>query len=568
MNVYAVGLLISLLVYFAVGNYAGRKVKHLEDYFVAGRQAPTLLIVGTLVASLMSTNAFMGETGQAYSGFPAVILILTAINVIGYIGGALVFGRFLRRSEALTLAEYFGTRFRSRRVQTVAGFSIILGCTGYLVAVTQGTATIVHEVTGIPFYAALFTAWIGYTLFTMYSGSSGVILTDTLMFLLFSAVALLGLGYIVAEAGGWFHVIRELATFEQKPGIISWHGSVGPRADWSTPMDAIIYAVILGVAWSLVVTVSPWQASRYMMAKDEHTVLRSAAITGAMIMFLYSVLLLSGAAINLINPGIEPAQENMIWAAMNIMPTMVGVLLMTGIMAAGLSSASTFLSLVGFSVSNDLFPHKNMDDKKQLSLTRWAMLGASLIALAISAVVPEGNIFWITYFVGTLYASAWGPMALMSVWSRRITEGAAFWGIVSGMLGNILARVLDLLNIVDLPVYLHPILLGGLLSYVVIEICIARGEVSTEEHALREQLHEVPELELDEKQSGITGRHSALVVLSGVTLGGFLLWFYARPYQIAIGEPALGEHLLAVGIGLSVMVSGVLCWWSVKASPR
>ena len=68
MSVYAFGLLISIIVYLAVGNYAGRKVKRLEDYFVAGRNAPTLLIVGTLVASLMSTNAFMGETGLAYSG--------------------------------------------------------------------------------------------------------------------------------------------------------------------------------------------------------------------------------------------------------------------------------------------------------------------------------------------------------------------------------------------------------------------------------------------------------------------------------------------------------------------
>ena len=61
MNAYAYGILISITIYLVIGNYAGRKVKHLDDYFVAGRQAPTLLIVGTLVASLMSTNAFLGE---------------------------------------------------------------------------------------------------------------------------------------------------------------------------------------------------------------------------------------------------------------------------------------------------------------------------------------------------------------------------------------------------------------------------------------------------------------------------------------------------------------------------
>ncbi|MFC1690338.1 sodium:solute symporter, partial [Pseudomonadota bacterium] len=325
MSAYAVGLLISIIVYLAVGNYAGRKVKHLEDYFVAGRNAPTLLIVGTLVASLMSTNAFMGETGLGYSGFPAVIIILTAINCIGYTVGGLYFGRFLRRSRALTVAEYFGQRFNSRRVQVVAGVTILLGCTAYLVMVTQGAATIISEVTGLPFYGTLLIAWAGYTLFTLYSGSSGVVLTDTMMFLLFAAVAFLGLAYIVDDAGGWFASIRDLATYEAKPGIISWHGATGPDATWQTPAETLIYGIILGVAWGIVVAVSPWQASRYLMARNEHVVIRSATITAGVVMVLYTVLMLSGAANNLLNPDIEPNQENMIWAAMNVMPKLVGV---------------------------------------------------------------------------------------------------------------------------------------------------------------------------------------------------------------------------------------------------
>ncbi len=167
MNIYAAGLLISIVVYLVVGNYAGRKVKKLEDYFVAGRQAPTLLIVGTLVASLMSTNAFMGETGISYSGNPSIIIILTAVNCIGYVAGGLYFGRFLRRSRALTVAEYFGERFDSRRVQSVAGTTVLIGCTAYLVMVTQGTATIIHEVTGLSFAKTLMITWLGYTLFTL-----------------------------------------------------------------------------------------------------------------------------------------------------------------------------------------------------------------------------------------------------------------------------------------------------------------------------------------------------------------------------------------------------------------
>ncbi len=566
MNIYTIGLIISLVAYFAVGSYAGRKVKHLEDYFVAGRQAPTLLIVGTLVASLMSTNAFMGETGQGYAGYPTIILMLTAVNCIGYTVGALFFGRFLRRSRALTVAEFFGQRFRSARVQSISGISIVLGLTGYLMAVTQGTATVVHEVTGLSFYWALLLTWSGYTLFTLYSGSQGVVLTDTMMFLLFTAVAILGLGFIVSEAGGWFATIKNLATFEAKPDIIAWHGMVGEGSDYAVPAEALVYSVILGLAWGVVVAVSPWQASRYLMARDEHTVIRSATITAAAVMILYSVLMLSGASINLINPAIDPAQENMIWAAMNVMPTLLGVLLMAGIMSAGLSSASTFLSLVGFSVSNDLLPNSKTDEQRQLRMSRWAMLGVSLCALAIAFVVPQGGIFWITYFVGTLYASSWGPVAFMSVWSNRITEGAAFWGIIAGFVGNVVARVLSMTGMVDFPVYFHPILLGALLSYITIEIVISRGKVSTEEHKFRELLHEVPALEIDAQKQRITLRSAQMVMAVGVLFSALLIWFYVLPYQRATGGKTGGELILALGIGSSLVATGALAWWGARRS--
>ena len=39
---------------------------------------------------------------------------------------------------------------------------------------------------------------------------------------------------------------------------------------------------------------------------------------------------------------------------MNLLPTVLGAILICGVLAAGLSSASLFLSLVGFSVSHDI----------------------------------------------------------------------------------------------------------------------------------------------------------------------------------------------------------------------
>ena len=56
MNVYLIGMIISMVVYIVLGLVISRSVKNVNDFFVAGRQAPTFLIVGSLVASYCSTG--------------------------------------------------------------------------------------------------------------------------------------------------------------------------------------------------------------------------------------------------------------------------------------------------------------------------------------------------------------------------------------------------------------------------------------------------------------------------------------------------------------------------------
>jgi len=552
LNAYAIGILISMLIYLAVGSYAGRKVKHVDDFFVAGRSAPTLLIVGTLVASFLSTNAFLAETGFSYQGHGPQILILTSINGMGYVLGALFFGRFLRRSEALTVAEYFGRRFESQgdRVQIAAGLTIIVGLSAYLLAVTQGASLIISEVTDIPYTASLFVVWAGYTSFTLYSGSRGVIITDTIMFLLFTVVAFVALYFIIDHAGGWFVTIESLARFEPKPGLIAWHGYIGPGSQWEIPSEGLTWAVLMGLSWGLVVAVSPWQSSRYLMAKDEHTVIRSACIAMAAILILYIALVFSAAAINLINPDIDPAVKVMPWAAINVMPKLPGVLLMTGIMAAALSSASTFLSLVSFSACHDIFPHHTTDDRRHLRVSRYTMLLVGVVILSLTLFLPP-EILEITYFAGTLFASSWGPLALFSVWSDRISAAGAFWGIVAGFLGNSIAKFLSVFEVIDLPVALDPFVIGISLSVATILIVSKMGRATDAERSYRASIHQIPSGEFGEPKLGQTLFISKMLMLTGALMIVVMVVFYARPYaagrdtnlpEAAMLESGSGEH--------------------------
>jgi sodium/pantothenate symporter len=314
MDIYTYSILISIVIYALVGNYAGRKVEHLEDYFVVGRQAPTLLIVGTLVASVLSTNAFLGETGFSYATQGGAYILWPSIWVTGYVWGALYFGRYLRRSRALTVAEFFGWRFDSKPVQAAAGVTIVIGLGGYLLAVTQGAAIILSQLTPLSYIQGLIVAWVSYTVFTLYSGSRGVIITDTLMFLLFTVMSFVALYYIVESHGGWLPSLQELVRLEEKPDLMSWHGVVGPGTEWPTALDYAIWSVVTGIAWALVTAVSPWQSSRYLMAKSEHVVIRSACIAAIVIATSNMALYAAATVVNLSKIDIFPDEQTMIWA--------------------------------------------------------------------------------------------------------------------------------------------------------------------------------------------------------------------------------------------------------------
>ncbi|MDE0754140.1 MAG: sodium:solute symporter family protein [Woeseiaceae bacterium] len=561
MDIYTTTIAISIVIYIAIGNYAGRGIKKLDDYYVAGRRAPTLIIVGTLVASVMSSTMFLGDAGFAYAGQAGPYVLFPQAATVGYVLGAIFFGRFLRRSRASTVAEFFGRRFNSSRVQALAGITIILALGGYLLAVTQGAAILLSQLTELGYVQSLIVAWLSYTIFTMYSGSRGVILTDTLMFILFTVASFGAAVFLVNDLGGITDVIGKLAVLDDKVDLMSWHGIIGPGTEWPTAVDFLIWMIVIDVSWALVYAVSPWQSSRHLMAKNEHVVLRASCLACLAVALLQVMVYGLGGVINLAKTDIVPPESATIFASLNLFPEFLGALMLAGIMAAVLSSASTFLSLVGFSASNDIGIHKSDDEMKTLRFSRIMMLVIGTVALAAALVFPP-NIFWLTTFIATIFASSWGPVGLMSIWSSRITESAAFWGMLSGLAFNIVPKFFEFIGMIQFPSYLNPVLIGGAVSLIVTITISYRTTVSTEESSYLRKLHVTPADEIDVQKTRTSLWAPAIIVLNGLIMPYLLITYYVRPYQAARGE-LLPDGSLDWLAGESILV---ISWMLVYVS--
>lgn len=537
---FAIAVLGSFLVYIVVGVLAGRRVRDDTDYYVAGRRAPVLLIAGSLVASYLSTVFFLGELGFAYSGYPLVLLTLNCIQITGYVLGAMFFGRYIRRSQSLTVPEFFGKRFNSRAMQVVAGGTVVVGLGAYLLAVTQGVGLVLSNLLGVNLWLALLVTWIGYAAFTFFAGSPGVLTTDTIMFFVLGLAAVVGGAYLVTEAGGPSAVLSALSTVEGKQEIMFWQGTTGPDADFGTPAAAISWGILFGVVWALVAATSPWQTSRYLMARTEHTLIRASLLAMGAVLIIYVFGALGVAAINVFNPSINPNADAFIWATQNVFPLWLGVLAIIGIVAGGLSSASTFLSLIGFSAARDvwtvLFRGNRAQQSPQgtaLRFSRTVMLAISLVVLMVAYIAPPA-VFEIGYFAATLFAASWGPLAFLSVYSRRITTRGAITGMCVGFVTVFVLQALVTFSGLELPVYLHPMILGTAASLLSIFAANVGQEPSAEGLEFRDSLFSVPLEERQSSQVKITLRYVYLTVAVTAGVVVFLLLVYVLPYSQTI----------------------------------
>lgn len=542
MNVYLCGMIISMVIFVIISMIVSKKVKNAEDFYVAGRQAPVILIAGSLIASYSSTGMFMGDAATCYQGAFVPIILFAGMQSAGYIFGAIFFGRYLRRSKSLTMPEFFGNRFNSPKLRALAAITAVITMSVYLLSVIQGIGTLMGIVTGVDYRICIIVVMIVFTFISVTSGSRGVLITDTLMAGVFTIAMLVGVVFISKGTGGWYDTLETIAKNADTSVILSWAGKgevLG--AGYKGGADNIAWGIIYGIVWMSVCMIGPWQASRYQMAKSEHVVVKSAywAAVGVFLLEFFSGI--AAVMVVRVNPDLTPSHV-LIWASMNLMPKLLGVLLLTGILAAGISSATTFQSLVGASVSNDIVKTLKADknslsseqrmelDKNAIKIGRIAMIVVAIIVLAIALINPPA-IFIIMYFGGAMMASSWMPVAVGSVFSKRLTKTGAFCGMLAGFAGTFILKLSSFVFDFSLPVYLDPSLVGIVINVIAMVLGSAFTQVTDEEKEEREKMFVMPQAEKNPEEARKTLCFAKKGMLVGFILFVVMLVLWIIPYM-------------------------------------
>src|SRR5262245_23537489 len=201
------GVYLALMV--AVGVYAGRGNRRLDDFFMAGRQMRWWAVGPSVMATQLSAITFIGTTGQAYTNgmrflvfyfglpFAMVILCMTLVPMF-YRAGVYTAYQYLERrfdakTRTLTSLLFLASRCLSDGVTLYAPsvvLSIMLGWNERATILLMATSTIAY---------------------VLYGGNRSVIWTDVVQMAIVWFGIFLCVGVAVSQLPAGFAVTDALA---------------------------------------------------------------------------------------------------------------------------------------------------------------------------------------------------------------------------------------------------------------------------------------------------------------------------------------------------------------------
>ncbi|HWK76664.1 sodium/proline symporter PutP [Microbacterium sp.] len=428
-------IFIALGLYFAamlvIGYLAFRRTTDHEDYMLGGRNLPPWVAALSAGASDMSGWLVMGLPGAIYLSGLIEAWIAVGLTVGAYLNWLLVAPRLRAYTQvsrnSITVPSFFENRLRdsSRLLRLLAGVVILVFFTLYISSgMVAGGFFFESSFNSDYLLGMLLVAGIT-LLYTLFGGFLGASFTDVVQGLMMViALIVVPIAAIIAVGG-----FGEVATYVEDlaPNHISVIGGTALTG-------GTILAIISSLAWGLGYFGQPHIIVRFMALRNpgEAKSARRIGMTwmiislvGAVFSGFVGIAYMAHQGIDLTNP-----ETVVLVMAQTLLHPFVAGLVLAAVLAAIMSTISSQLIVASSALVEDLFKvvKKEPSPRLLVILGRSTVLAVGVIA-ALLAIVPNDTILGLVSFAWAGFGAAFGPLILLSLFWRRLTN----WGALAGM---------------------------------------------------------------------------------------------------------------------------------------
>jgi sodium/proline symporter len=446
---YQTQLLVVMISYLTLlilwGLYQGRKVKTNADYAIAGRNLPGWAAALSERATGESSWALLGLPGAAYA--TGLTEVWTALGcVLGIITAWAAIAWRLRdeaeKYSATTFTDYIAKRHSEigKWIRIVGSFTIVFFFFFYVGAQFLGGGKTLHTMFHIdPKVGMLITAAI-IVPYTIYGGFRSVVYTDVIQ-----AIVMIT-ALIVGPIVGIIYLANHPELYAQSiPQALS---QAGP--EYSSLIQAASgfgagIVIVGGFSWFFgYLGGQPQLSMRFMAIKDPHQAkkARNIGIVWTIIAYI-GALSIGWIGIALFGPnGLEDREFVMPAVLLEIFPPAIAAILITGAIAAMISTADSLLILSATELSENLIKpvfNKKVSSRKSLVHSRVITAILAIIALGLAYLAGDGTfIFTLVSYVWAGIGGTFSIVILFTLFWKKFHGKAALITIISGMLFTII----------------------------------------------------------------------------------------------------------------------------------
>jgi sodium/proline symporter len=424
------------------GVFQGRKVKNNADFAIAGRTLPGWVAALSERATGESSWALLGLPGAAYA--MGIAELWTAIGcVLGIIAAWWLLAWRLRdeaeKYSANTFSDYLAKRHgeMGKWIRLVSSSTIVFFFFLYVGAQFLGGGKTLDTMFGIdPKWGMLITALVIIP-YTIYGGFQSVVYTDVIQSLVM--IFTLTVGPIV----GFIYLANHPEVYSQ---------SIVVALESASPTHASLFNGLKGAAAGMFLVGGfswffgylggmPQLTMRFMAIKDakQAKMARNIGISWTVVAYIGAMLLgMIGLAI--FGPNTLTDREYVMPATiLKIFPPAIASLLITGAIAAMISTADSLLILSSTELSENIVKQfrKVADSRVVLRQSRIITALLAIIALTIAYISPQKIIFTLVSYVWAGIGCTFSVVIVLTLFWKKFHGKAALSAMVAGLVFTI-----------------------------------------------------------------------------------------------------------------------------------
>ena len=453
-------VVLAILIYFIVVLtigfiYAKRSNSSTSEYFLGGRKVGPWFTALSAEASDMSGYLLMGLPGLAYfSGASEAGWTVIGLAAGTYLNWLLVAKRLRKYSvvagNAITLPGFYSNRFHDKKniIATIAAVIILIFFCVYCGSCFVTCGKLFNSLFGWDYSIMMVFGALIVFLYTMVGGYLSVVATDFVQgCLMFFALIVVLVGAITMASG----LENTVAFLQDIPGYLSMTSTAVAEVDaegiqvvagglplFGEPAEYGVLAIVSAMAWGLGYFGMPQVLVRFMgiRSEDEVKMSRRIAIVWVVVSMFCAIMIgLIGRAVMPTELLTHSAAESIfILLSQTMLPAFFCGLVVSGILAASMSSASSYLLITGSSVAENIFRgvfKKDATDNQVLIVSRITL--AAVLLFGIFVAWDENSvIFQVVSYAWAGLGASFGPLTLFSLYWRRTTKAGAIAGMVTG----------------------------------------------------------------------------------------------------------------------------------------